>query len=186
MLAGLMHDIGKFYILSRADDFPELFANSEALKELLNAWHTGVGRAIVEAWGFPEQIANAVDEHELICREKFENADITDIVIVANRLANADEAPATEYRELDQIPSLLRMKTDGETIRGLTRIAHRFGVTSGCDRIFHDFAALNCRCGSMIERARFLSLLTGGYLCLWKAAAECSAGCKAALTLSIC
>jgi putative nucleotidyltransferase with HDIG domain len=119
MLAGLMHDIGKFYILTRADDFPELFANVAALEDLVNVWHTGVGRAIVEAWGFPEQIADAVDEHELVDRDKFGQADIADIVIVANLLAKADEEQATEKPELDQIPSLSRMKIDGETVWSL-------------------------------------------------------------------
>ena len=117
MLAGLLHAIGKFYILTRADDFPELFANAEALEGLLNEWHTGVGRAIVESWGFPEEIVGAVDEYELLDREKLGPADIADIVIVANLIANADEEQTTEQLELDQVPSVLRMKIDGETVR---------------------------------------------------------------------
>ncbi|MGB5179072.1 MAG: HDOD domain-containing protein [Gammaproteobacteria bacterium] len=121
MLAGLLHAIGKFYILTRADDFPELFANADALEVLLDEWHTGVGRAIVESWGFPEEIANAVDEYQLVDRERFGQADITDIVIVANLLARADEEPATEQPDLDQVPSLLRMKIDAETVRNLVR-----------------------------------------------------------------
>jgi len=119
MLAGLLHAIGKFYILTRADDFPELFANAAALDGLLNEWHTGVGRAIVESWGFPEEIVDAVDEHELLDREKLGQADIADIVIVANLLANADEEQTTEQLELDQLPSVLRMKIDGETVWNL-------------------------------------------------------------------
>jgi putative nucleotidyltransferase with HDIG domain len=119
MLAGLLHAIGKFYILTRADDFPELFANAEALEGLLDEWHTGVGRAIVESWGFPEEIVDAVDEHELLDRDKLGQADIADIVIVANLLANADEEQTTEQLELDQLPSVLRMKIDGETVWNL-------------------------------------------------------------------
>jgi len=119
MLAGLLHAIGKFYILTRADDFPELFDNSEALEGLLNEWHTGVGRAIVESWGFPEEIVDAVDEHELLDRENLGQADIADIVIVANLLANADEEQTTEQLELDQVPSVLRMRIDGETVRNI-------------------------------------------------------------------
>jgi putative nucleotidyltransferase with HDIG domain len=121
MLAGLLHAIGKFYILTRVDDFPELFANEEALEALLSEWHAGVGRAIVESWGFPEEIVNAVDEYQLINREIFGQADITDIVIVANLLAKADEEQTTEQPDLDQVPSLLRMKIDGEALRNLIK-----------------------------------------------------------------
>ena len=52
MLAGLLHSIGKFYILARADESPELIANEVAMERLLDEWYTGVGRAIVEFWGF--------------------------------------------------------------------------------------------------------------------------------------
>lgn len=125
MLAGLLHSIGKFYILARADDSPELVANEQALERLLNDWYTGVGRAIVESWGFPAHIVDAVDEHELIDREKVGNADITDIIIVANVLAKVevledksqeDKDQIVEDLGLDQMPSLTRMHFDGESV----------------------------------------------------------------------
>jgi len=85
MLAGLLHAIGRFYILTRTDDFPE-------------------------------EIVDAVDEHELLDRENLGQADITDVIIVANLLANADEEQTTEQPKLDRLPSVLRMKIDGETV----------------------------------------------------------------------
>ena len=121
MLAGLLHAIGKFYILSRVDAYPKLLDNEEALESLMNEWHTGVGRAIVEHWGFSEQIVEAVDEHEVIDRAKFGQADTTDIIIVANLLAKPKNADSTEEIELDGIPSLSRMKTDGDSLRNLIK-----------------------------------------------------------------
>jgi len=50
---------------------------------------------------------------------QFFQADIADIVIVANLLAKADEEQSTEQPDLDQVPSVLRMKIDGETVRNL-------------------------------------------------------------------
>ena len=69
MLAGLVHDIGELYILKRAAEQPELLADTDALAELVADWHTGVGHAIVEAWGFPEPVATAVSEHEDLERD---------------------------------------------------------------------------------------------------------------------
>ncbi len=123
MLAGLLHSIGKFYILARADESPGLIANEAALEKLLNEWYTGVGRAIVEFWGFPSHIVDAVDEHELVDRQKVGPADITDIIIVANILAKTDwdqtEELAEELAELEKMPPLLRMGLDAEAVLNL-------------------------------------------------------------------
>ena len=35
-------------------------------------WHTMVGRAILEEWGFPEEITLVADEHEVLDREHVE------------------------------------------------------------------------------------------------------------------
>ncbi len=119
MLAGLLHSIGKFYILARANESPELIANEAAMERLLDAWYTGVGRAIVEFWGFPAHIVDAVDEHELVDRKKNGNADITDIIIVANFLAKTKQSHDEEQETLNHMPSVLRMKFDGEKVLNL-------------------------------------------------------------------
>jgi len=119
MLAGLLHDIGKFYILTRVDDHPELFEEQQMLADLLQQWHTGIGRAIVEAWGFPEQVAEAVYEHETLERELSGPADIVDIIIVANLLAHLEDPDYPETLDLEQVPSCVRMKLDNETIKDI-------------------------------------------------------------------
>ncbi len=119
MLAGLLHAVGKFYILTRAGDFPELFSDDMTLAQLLEQWHASVGRAIVESWGFPESIAQAVDEYELMDREEAETADITDLVLVASLIVNAEEQNNTELLELEDLPSLSRMKLDAAELRSL-------------------------------------------------------------------
>ena len=91
MLAGLMHDIGKLYILTRVEAYPALFGDRENFDALLSAWHTGVGRAIVELWGFPEPIATAVDEHEELARSASTAIDLADVVLVANLLSHRGE-----------------------------------------------------------------------------------------------
>lgn len=122
MLAGLLHAIGKFYILMRVDKFPELFSDEEALETLMAQWHNGVGRAIVESWGFTEMIAVAVDEYELTDRNESLPADITDLVLIANLIARADGAQSTAADETDPLaglPSLARMKIDVADLRAL-------------------------------------------------------------------
>jgi len=115
MLAGLLHGVGKYYIFMRVADFPELFGERSLLEALLAKWHTGVARAIVEAWGFPARIVQAVDEHEELARKPRPPADTTDIVLVANLivLGQGREQPLAA---LDNLPSLARMGTTVEEV----------------------------------------------------------------------
>ena len=105
MLAGLVHDIGKLYILRRAADHGAQCAGDAALDELVDAWHVGIGRAIVDAWGFPDAVGVAVDEHEEIERDPGPDADVADVVLVANLLARH---AAGEIASLDwqRVPAL--------------------------------------------------------------------------------
>jgi putative nucleotidyltransferase with HDIG domain len=121
MLAGLLHDIGKFYILNRANDFPDLFGEPEQLDELLETWHTGIGRAIVESWGFPLHIAEAVDDHEALGRKQHGSADITDIVLVANLFANLHDNKPEEFPDLAKIPACVKMNIDHLRMEGIMR-----------------------------------------------------------------
>ena len=93
-----------------------MFSEEQATDELLQQWHPGIGRAIVEAWEFPEQIAEAVDEHELLDREHFGPADLTDIVSVANALAHIEDQEYSERLDPSQMPAFQRLNVDNNAI----------------------------------------------------------------------
>lgn len=82
MLAGLLHNVGKIYILARANRHSDLFRDAATLSQVLRDWHANVGKAIVENWGFPEHISAAVGDHEAIDRV-VGHPDVTDVLTVA-------------------------------------------------------------------------------------------------------
>ena len=82
MLAGLLHNVGKIYILARANRHESLFKDSTALPQVIRDWHANIGKAIVENWGFPHHIADAIAEHENIDRDSMQ-PDVTDVLTVA-------------------------------------------------------------------------------------------------------
>jgi HD-like signal output (HDOD) protein len=82
MLAGLLHNVGKLYILARANRHGNLFRDPAELATVLRDWHANVGKAIVENWGFPEHIAEAIGEHENIDRMT-DKGDVADVLTVA-------------------------------------------------------------------------------------------------------
>lgn len=132
MLAGLLHTVGKFYILTRADEFPTLFADRETLQDLMAQWHTGVARAIVESWEFPEGIAIAVDEQELLDRDAYLPPEITDYVLLGNLLALSSGAAVPEQKYLlEANGSISRLKLNPESLRDLM-LEHEDAIESMC------------------------------------------------------
>ena len=84
MMAGLLLNIGKFYILNRAHSYTELFTDETALWELVDQWHANIGTAILESWEVPEEIVDAVlngSDHEYAHRGP---ANLTDVVNAAD------------------------------------------------------------------------------------------------------
>ena len=83
MLAGLLHDIGKLPILSRAEDFPEIMKNEAALDDAIDRMHTIVGKLMLETWKFPKEIIDVAADHEELGRIG-DKVDYVDVVLVAN------------------------------------------------------------------------------------------------------
>lgn len=82
MLTGLIHNVGKIYILSRAHRHSGLFGNAAAINQIMHDWHANVGKAIVENWRFAEHVAQAVGDHEQVDRV-VDAPDLTDVLTVS-------------------------------------------------------------------------------------------------------
>ena len=113
MLAGLLHNVGKIYILARAHRHDSLFKEPAALAQVLRDWHSNVGRAIVENWGFPEHISAAIGEHENIDRINDER-DVTDVLTVAVMMASFFGHEADLELNMQGVKSFWRLGLDNE------------------------------------------------------------------------
>lgn len=109
-LAGVLHDIGKLYILMRAEFYPEIFSQEDALDELLHRWHTGIGKAILDAWGFDECISAAADEHEAFDRDHLGGPDMADVVLVANLHAHMGDQKYRNKVDWSLVTAFKRLK----------------------------------------------------------------------------
>lgn len=60
MLAGLVHNIGVFYLLYRAAEYPEYRTDKPAMLALLHGWEASIGESLLHILGLPESITDAV------------------------------------------------------------------------------------------------------------------------------
>src|ERR1700678_3483552 len=102
MLTGMMHGIGKLYVLTRAVDHPELFASNTMLNQIIGEWHCSIGKAILENWDFSEAMAQAVGDQTDFSRIEEGPADVSDVVAVAILMAShAKDVPGLELALTD-------------------------------------------------------------------------------------
>ncbi len=108
-LCGLLHEVGKLYILTKARDYPGFLGDDSSVDSVLADWHSSVGRSIVEAWGFPEDIVASVDLEEGVPAGEGGNPNFADVVVAATTLLEQEDDPL-------EAPSLKRLSIT-DTIR---------------------------------------------------------------------
>jgi putative nucleotidyltransferase with HDIG domain len=87
MLAGLIHDLGAFYMLYRASQYDELRHRPETIKYLIINWHESIGVSLLNALGVPEEIVNATIDHDRLRPVPDPVRSLQDVIYVANMLA---------------------------------------------------------------------------------------------------
>lgn len=105
LLVGLMHGIGKLYILARAEAHPDLFSDEAELVAIMDEWHAGIGSAIIEKWGFAEYVSAAIANYSDLERDNGEDANYTDVLTIAFLLSQMMNSDADMEVQLDNIPA---------------------------------------------------------------------------------
>jgi HD-like signal output (HDOD) protein len=115
LFIGLMHGIGELYILVRADERPDLFADADELKAVQKQWGSTIGSLIVEGWGFSPEVSTAIGHGGDYGRSHDGSIDHADVLIIAGKLfefaTSGDEQPQVEqlpaWRQLQLETSVL-------------------------------------------------------------------------------
>ncbi|WP_442771179.1 HDOD domain-containing protein [Zoogloea ramigera] len=84
--AGMVHDIGQFFLLARVWEYPEMLSDESPLSDLVRVWHASIGRAVLSAMSMPQELVDAVDDPEIYGGE-WPPQSIPDLVFIANLMA---------------------------------------------------------------------------------------------------
>jgi HD-like signal output (HDOD) protein len=118
LLTGLLHGIGRLYIMVRAVTSTGGFDAHSPLGEMIEGWHASIGKAILENWEMGEEVANAVNDQLEWERRKRAQPDLTDILIVAIALAGKLDDPShvVETESIQSFHAIGLKPEDCETI----------------------------------------------------------------------
>ena len=119
MLAGLLHGIGKLYILTRAGNHPELAADEPTYNSIVRDWHASIARALLENWEMAEEIVQAVSEYEDLERKGTGTPDLTDVLTVSYLLSAFKDHPETLELNMHDVAPCRRMQIDAAGYRNL-------------------------------------------------------------------
>jgi HD-like signal output (HDOD) protein len=119
MLAGMMHGIGKLYILTRAAQHPKLFTDNVTLDEILVKWHASIGRGILENWEFAESMSSAIGDQDYLGSLDEDEPNLRDIIAVAIVMASyPSDIPGLELA-LSGAPAAIRLGLDQKRIKSV-------------------------------------------------------------------
>lgn len=110
-LCGLLHEVGKLYILTKARDFPNLMGDADSLGTVLDQWYASVGKSIVEAWGFSDEIASSLEIEENLSSDSGAPATFVDVIYAARLVLDSDDEQELDAASQD-IVGKLRINAD--------------------------------------------------------------------------
>jgi HD-like signal output (HDOD) protein len=90
-LTGLLHGIGSLYIMARAAT--QATGLGSSWLDLLAGWQAAIGKAVLESWGFAEEMCDAVGEQADHERRWKHEAALSDVLIASLVLADALKTP---------------------------------------------------------------------------------------------
>jgi HD-like signal output (HDOD) protein len=106
-LTGLLHGIGKLYIMSRAVHAANGLGSEQSWVELISGWQASIGKAVLQSWGFAEEMCEAVGDQDDIDRRRRHEAGLVDVLIASLVLSDAARASEPKHVAIEGINAFL-------------------------------------------------------------------------------
>jgi HD-like signal output (HDOD) protein len=112
LLAGMLQGIGKLYILTRASGHRSLFSDEASYQTIEHDWHLSIAAALLENWGFGEEIVQAVHDSESPERDLRGGVGLSDVLSVGVLLAEHHAQPHVIKAQVNSAKLLQRLQLD--------------------------------------------------------------------------
>lgn len=113
LLTGLVHGVGKLYILTRTVRHPALFSDQAMYQRIVRDWHGNIAKALLENWGIAEEIVAAVHSYEDDARDlRGLSASLADILEIADQISTCKDSPELLQERLQERKATARLGLD--------------------------------------------------------------------------
>ncbi len=121
LLAGLLHGVGRLYIMTRAVRHAALFANPSSYQLIERDWHLSIATALLENWELAPEIVAAVRDSEDYGRQPRGDASLTDVLVAANMVAIHSGQPEFLEARLQSVKAISKLELTREVCDTLTQ-----------------------------------------------------------------
>jgi len=110
MLAGLLHGIGRLYILTRAGKHRALFSDVATYQAIEREWHLTIAVALLENWEIADEIVQAVRDSADMEREVRGSPCLGDVLMASMIIAQYQNNPAELEANLQKAKAVQRLQ----------------------------------------------------------------------------
>ena len=109
-LTGLVHGIGNLYIMARAASASNGLGGQQSWMELIGGWQASIGQAVLQSWGFADEMCEAVGDQGDLDRRWRHEPRLVDILIASLVLAEAHTTPEPRSISTDGVNAFLSLR----------------------------------------------------------------------------
>ncbi len=113
-MCGLLHEVGKLYIITKAEGFPDFLGDPDTFQGVLEEWNPQVSKSIIEAWGFSYDMVESTDPESYVDSDESLQPKLADAIYIAKLLLDNSEE---ETLSLFDSPSCKKLGIDEASIK---------------------------------------------------------------------
>lgn len=122
-LTGLLHGIGNLYIMVRATGATNGILNDSSWMALLSGWQASIGKAVLQSWGFGEEMCDAIGDQDDVERRWKHEAHLVDVLLASLSLADALQRPEPRSINVDGLHAFQSIGVTAEDCRRILAAA---------------------------------------------------------------
>jgi HD-like signal output (HDOD) protein len=112
MFAGMLHALGKLFVLTRISRYPLLLDSPAHYSELERNWHPHVARSILTRWEVPADIIAAACDYENAIQSRWGAGDLRDVLFAARYIGSLPATSPTPDAGVFSTPPFQRLGID--------------------------------------------------------------------------